>query len=256
MRNPETGQPIAMFSLSEHYRSGQTGQQRKIKEMMQHVARETGQTTIQLFNDIMRLWANDLSRSSVPKTLSQGKKSIILDALKLFTPIEKFDDPRIRRRFNRGGDFSLPGTDLHFKPRVKADDIRSAVRSVHKRQRRGMVAYGPKERIVVRQRELRRYIRQAALSLGRLRAGWSAGVYHYGGSPPSWIARHGQKESAFRDEMNRETLDGALIIENLVPWAEERLGGEMTAALGKRASDLQNGYYVKRWQKQMEKMKA
>ncbi len=254
--NPITGKPIAMFTLSEHYRSGQTGQQRKIKDMMDHVARETGQTTVELFNDIMRLWAADLSRSSVPKTMAQGKKSIALDALKLFTPIEKFDDPKIRKRFNRGKDFELQGTDLRFRPRTTADEIKTAVRSVHKRARRGMVGKGLRQRLIVRQREIRKYVRQAALSIGRLRAGWSAGMYHYGMTPPAWIARHGQKESVFRDEMNRETLDGALIIENLVPWAEERLGGEMTAALGKRASDLQNGYYVQRWKRKMEKMKA
>ncbi len=245
------------FKMPETYRNNK-GQTRRVRDMVDHVARQTGQTTGELMEDVMRLWAIDLTRETYPKRRAQGVKNVTADALKLFAPIEQFDNPALRRRFNRGGDFDITESSLLFRPRLKSDAIAGEVSAA--RNHRGRVPgrwSSDRVRKVVRQRELNRFIRGQKRRIGRLKAGWAAVAAKFGVKLPGWVSQHGASESGYTDALNRQTLDGYLEAESRVPYASDRLGGRfMDFLLSKRVTDLQQGTYAKRWQKKMERMTA
>jgi len=227
--------------------------QSQVKMLFTRIAFQTGQSTVELLNDVMKLWAKDLIKQTYPKSSVQGRKRVDKDIHKLFASIGDFDNENITKSFKKGGDFDIEskGGMLLFRPAMREAEIVSSHEAA--RNRRGLVK-NQHSRTVVRRADLNRVIRKSKAHVGRLKAGWSAAAHHYGIKLPSWVAKNATFESGFVDTLKPNTLAGSLIAENRVPYADSKLGQSfMDFLLRKRVRDLTHGTYAKRWQKQMEK---
>ena len=225
----------------------------QVKKLFTQIAFQTGQSTVALLNDVMKLWAKDLIKNTYPKSSVQGRKRVDADIHKLFSSIKDFDNENITRSFKSGNEWDLEskaGT-LLFRPAMREAEILHAHQSA--RDSRGRVKR-QHSRTIVRRADLNRVIRKAKAKVGRLKAGWSAAALRYGIKLPGWVAKNVSFESGFTDTLKPSTLSGHLIAENRVPYAARKLSqGFMDMLLRKRVRDLTQGTYAKRWQKRMEK---
>lgn len=224
---------------------------RQVKRLFENVAASTGQSTVQLLNHVMELWAKDLIRQTYPVKRAQGMKAVAADVYKIFSDVDSLNSEPLKAQFRKRRDFDLPSGVLHFRPRMKIEDVRE-IHEGH-RNRRGRVPRRVHSKTIVGKRILNRYIRERQKGIGKLKAGWSAVAERYSLRLPAWVARHGRSQSAFYDDLNRQTLGGSLTAENRVDYADILSGQFMDWILNKRVRDLTSGTYAKRWEKQMAK---
>jgi hypothetical protein len=227
--------------------------EKQMKQMLDGIARQTGQTTVELLNDVMGLWGRDLMRETYPKSAKQGQDRVQKDIMRVFDTTANLRGEKLKDRVDMDeAEFDIGVMKL--RPRWNAANIKPI--HAESRDSRGRVRK-QSVRYYVREPELTAYIKQQKTRVGRLKAGWIAVAQRYGLPIPAWVARHGGGESGFLDTLNPSTLQGHLTAINNVPYAADKLGGGwLDFLLRKRVADLERGFYAKRWQKKMESMKV
>jgi hypothetical protein len=178
------------------------------------------------------------------------------DLAKLFMSADDLDSESIRTSFKRGADFDAGS--LRIRP--SWDNAR--MRDYHEqRRKRGRVPGKYSVRVVVGSSLLRKYAAHHQGRVGRLKAGWISACEALGGQVPAFVRRFAATfgaESGYTDTMSQGDLrDGLLTATSGVPYAG-RLANESWWSMlqNKRRTDLLGGYYLKRWQKKMEGMRA
>ena len=222
------------------------------RRLFDGIAKTTGQTTRELLVDVMRLWGDDLVRMTFPRKLSEARKRVETDIRKLFVEGDKLESDSLKKSFRSGDVFQIQGEnqELLFRPSYGLNEIQG--KHDEKRSPRGGIKR-QRQAYVVKGADLRRFIRNKKARVGRLKAGWLAVVNKLGGKAPGWVRKHGASESAYRDTLNAATMEGHLIAENNVPYADQKIDQAfMDLIERKRANDLTKGYYAKRWQKKTE----
>jgi hypothetical protein len=228
----------------------------QVRQLFKNVAAATGQPTRDLMHDVMGLWAKSLVRETYPKKPSQGKKAVATDALKLFSTIERMESEGLKERFKKNQPWDIPTSQLFFRPHMKDGEIKSIIRG--KRNRSGRVpgrSGQGRDKIIVRQAQMNKYIRDAQKRVGRLKAGWLAVLREHSFTVPAWVRNHGSSESEYvgKRGVDPVSLRGEMVITNKVPYADSKLGGQFMAHLVRlRVRDLEKGFYAKRWQKKTE----
>lgn len=252
-------------------KSGLTLPQQQVKNLFDGIARNTRQSTPDLLESVAGLWATDLVRQTWPKKLSDGTKRVAKDIGRVV--MEKDADvlaeweavaggvtfpARVFRRKD-GTVYAVENSLIMFdgsKLGQHHESLRSQTTGRVTRAGdydRSIGRWKFVNRAVVPGGVKRKFIRDKQKSVGRLKAGWSAGVERFKGKAPSWVTRHGRSESAVIDTLDRLTLRGEIGIENRVPYAERKIRGIVELTLRKRVKDLTGGFYAKRWQKQMQR---
>jgi hypothetical protein len=252
--------------------------ERQMRMLVETVARQTRQSTVELMNDVMRLWSIDLMRETWPKSASVGKKAVLEQISAIFTPYDKETESSWiatdKGGANIGMAFKTKTGAVYSVPHLLVDtsSSQSKVADYHQSQRdkrsgRVRRSVGKRnwkvgnwefvDKFHATQASIQTLIKEKQAHVGRLAAGWVAAASHYGVTIPGWISRHGGSEGSFKDALDTTNLKGTLEASNNVPYAGRKLGQEwLDFLLRKRVSDLTNGYYVKRWQKKMESVKV
>ena len=225
----------------------------QVRVLFEKVAAVTKQSTPELIRDVMRLWCQDLIRETHPKRRTQMTRRIGEETGRLFAPIEDFKSASLQAAFARGADFDIRGGTLQMRPKMQVAEM-AEIRQRKRTNKRGRVPMNAGPRAIVAGKVLRQHVAKVKRRIGRLKAGWRISADWARVTVPAWVAYHGSAEGSFKDGLRVEDLSGNLVATNAVPYAGQAMGADWMDLLArKRASDLANGFYAKRWQKKMER---
>ena len=248
---------------------------KQVVKLFQNVAAATRQSTPELLRDVMKLFVADLQRETYPKTRAQGAERVSKDIMKIVhvpDEVENLDTltsweavvggVTYPARIFKRRDGTVFGVDdnmidftgqripeYHAKYRMKNGRVSNAGTYTKDIGRWKFV------RRIITTKDIRaKYIKKMQADVGKLKAGWSAACIMFKCKIPDWVAKHGYGMGAARDTMNWTTLEGSLIAENKVPYAEAKLGQSWVDYLAsKRITDLTSGHYRMRWEKRMKR---
>lgn len=201
---------------------------------MERLAHVQGRTVMdmhrQMFGEHIKRMQS--SRVPVPKSQAQGRAAVRRDLSRIVVGVKKAGvskTPDAEGYYHyvseTGARWKYP-QDLHDIGGAKLDQYHRAQRNkrggVSGRDRTNM--HGGKlviNKLHVRQATARKYMRDTARRVGRLKAGWNPAASAMRLRIPSWLARHGHGLGRFRHVHGMNV--GYLEAVNRVPYSEPRL---------------------------------
>lgn len=215
------------------------------KRELDEFERRTGLDRQWVLRDQFRMLINDLVRFTPPKNQKQGRGAVERDLLKLFVPLT---DSMTISTVNLGGsaltriedtsDGSVHGVEKSlYRPSASIP----AMRAYHSRyrNRRGNVSRSRQirqqgnwtmvDKMHVSQRAFNAYRKEVWGHIGRLKAGWLAAVYRFGGKAGKFVTRHGTTEGSATDALKQDG-SGYLEAVNRVPYARSKIAGVLRFA--------------------------
>jgi hypothetical protein len=243
----------------------------QVVRLFHNVAEATRQSTPELLRDVMKLYVADLTRQTYPKTKAEGANRVAKDIDKI---VQSTDVDTIASWEAVSGGQTFPGRI--FKRRGGAvygvddnelDFTGQKIPEHHAKYRlkNGRVSSaGSFTKDIGRWKFMRmlhttdaikkKYVRSKQAHVGTLKAGWNAAAILFKVKIVDWVAKHGYGQGTAREEIDWNTLQGSLIAENNVPYAQSKLGQSWVDFLAsKRITDLTSGHYRMRWEKRMKR---
>ncbi len=199
-----------------------------------------------------RLLAERCQAFTPPRNVGQGRTAVSRDLSVIFRPLSQtsFLDKGLRKIIRTDDRPAWEEVSKRFNDSHNLKGTRAIgfSKEWHKRNRKargrgsrgkggnlGYVTLGPEAK------QARAYIKEVRGFVGWAKAGWNAGVLHFGGRVASWIGKHGTARSHVLD--GRAASDPFVKVSNVTGWAKYR-NSEATRILGNavsaRARDMQS----------------